>query len=752
MKKYHYIFILSFLLLSLTACNSKSASESTQIQENALGNIEAYTEVPLEISHLHIFDEYMYQNYLFYLAVDGESEDGIFDLSEKLPPVFIRIDLDNPDSTEIIPIEIPEDHQLQQIAVGDDGNVHILASKMDGYDIAGIVWYEFDLSGNMRKKVDISESLKDFHYYFPLDFIIDSNGNAYIAFALTNGIFAVNPLGELAFHIPIRNNFKFFFKDMEGLVYALHSPALVLAANFPEKNLLEYADLSGQGRYFIGLSKINDHLLTLANGDGVYDYDIVNEVLHERFQWSAINIHSHDGLRAYPLSGSRLLLAKRPENVGDIGYPKAVRYSIIRPKNAEDIAKEEAQRREWEALKATGEYGSITLGIVGSISLAINEAVREFNARNPYSLIEIKQYGESYSSDHSGGLSQLSNDIIVGKGPDILLLPQDLSFGAYVIQGAFKDLYPYLLADEDFDMANYRENVFRAYEMEGGLYGIPLSFYVEALYGRASELEGKNSWNIDEFIDFADRFPDSLIFQHPTKTAVLDICLKANGKNMVDWSSIDPKFDRELLVKILEFANRFIDADRYSDERMVSERISGGDIHLMAGYASPNTQYEMEIFGNRISHIGYPSENTSGYLISSNEVVAISSKCQYTGTAWQFISYLLSDEFQSQLFYPVKLSSLSNYLDYAKKGYGGGTISIIDDGIDVSYEVRGATDDEINLFLSLLEAASEIRIFDQQIDGIIKEEAGAFFAGNKAVEEVALVIENRVGIYIKELK
>jgi hypothetical protein len=52
----------------------------------------------------------------------------------------------------------------------------------------------------------------------------------------------------------------------------------------------------------------------------------------------------------------------------------------------------------------------------------------------------------------------------------------------------------------------------------------------------------------------------------------------------------------------------------------------------------------------------------------------------------------------------------------------------------------------------LLDTASEIRVYDQQIDLIIKEEASAYFSGNKSVETVADIIENRVGIYVKEIK
>jgi ABC-type glycerol-3-phosphate transport system substrate-binding protein len=329
-----------------------------------------------------------------------------------------------------------------------------------------------------------------------------------------------------------------------------------------------------------------------------------------------------------------------------------------------------------------------------------------------------------------------------------------LSFGAYVTQGVFIDLYPFIQADDAFDLGDYRENVFRAYEIGGNLYGIPVSYYVETLYGKESALSGITKWNMDEFISFVDRYPDSMIFHKPTKTAVLDLCLRANGGNMVDWTTTgnETGFDRNLLVKILEFANRFIDADRYSEERMIMERIEAGDIHLIAGGATAGAQFYLELFGEPVSHIGFPSEKGNGYLVHSSNVVAISSKCQFTDTAWQFIRYLLSDEVQANLIYgyPVKRSAIEPLIEAVKRG--GGTAGASGDGYEVSYEVRGATDAEIELFLNLLDTADEIRVFDQLIDAIIKEEAGAYFSGDKSVGEVADIIENRVGMYVKEMR
>lgn len=100
--------------------------------------------------------------------------------------------------------------------------------------------------------------------------------------------------------------------------------------------------------------------------------------------------------------------------------------------------------------------------------------------------------------------------------------------------------------------------------------------------------------------------------------------------------------------------------------------------------------------------------------------------------------------------YPVKRSRIEPYLKEARER--SGTTSVTDVGIQIMYESRGATDEEIQLFCDLLDTASDIRVHDWQIDSIIQEEAGAYFAGSKPIDLVADIIENRVDNYRIEMQ
>ena len=52
--------------------------------------------------------------------------------------------------------------------------------------------------------------------------------------------------------------------------------------------------------------------------------------------------------------------------------------------------------------------------------------------------------------------------------------------------------------------------------------------------------------------------------------------------------------------------------------------------------------------------------------------------------------------------------------------------------------------------LELVEATEGTHVFDYTIESIIKEEAAAFFAGDKTAQETADLIQSRVSLYLGE--
>lgn len=59
---------------------------------------------------------------------------------------------------------------------------------------------------------------------------------------------------------------------------------------------------------------------------------------------------------------------------------------------------------------------------------------------------------------------------------------------------------------------------------------------------------------------------------------------------------------------------------------------------------------------------------------------------------------------------------------------------------------------DIDEVTRMIENTDSRAMIDQNISNIINEESGAFFAGQKSAEETAGIIQNRVSVYIGEIR
>ena len=65
-------------------------------------------------------------------------------------------------------------------------------------------------------------------------------------------------------------------------------------------------------------------------------------------------------------------------------------------------------------------------------------------------------------------------------------------------------------------------------------------------------------------------------------------------------------------------------------------------------------------------------------------------------------------------------------------------------------EIFAATEEDIAAFRAIVDAVDRSYSYDEQLIGIITEEAGAYFAGQKSAADVAAIIQSRVSTYVAE--
>ena len=311
------------------------------------------------------------------------------------------------------------------------------------------------------------------------------------------------------------------------------------------------------------------------------------------------------------------------------------------------------------------------------------------------------------------------------------------------------------------------ESILRAYEKDGKLYSIPVYYTFRTMAVPASIAGERTKWTLDEMMEIADSYlPDSMFFRHESKEHVLRICLRANIGQVTGAVPGGQGLDRDLLMKMLTFAGRFA-AEDSNNEDLVIRAQEAGQLQCVCCESLFEIRLHQtmpHVFGEPVVYLGYPSETGNGNLISSVYEFAISEACADKEAAWQFISSLLSEEnqtdpYQRQSFgFPLRTSAReAAFAVLMEKLYGTGangeqeerpTHQIVFYGkmLDL-YAVR---EEDAAMIRELTENADTLSRRDEQVMGIITEEAGHYFSGAKSIGETVDVIEDRLRIYLME--
>ena len=163
--------------------------------------------------------------------------------------------------------------------------------------------------------------------------------------------------------------------------------------------------------------------------------------------------------------------------------------------------------------------------------------------------------------------------------------------------------------------------------------------------------------------------------------------------------------------------------------------------------------------------VGYPNKDKQGIYAQIDNGLAMSSKCADKDLAWEFIRTFMTKDYQGhhytnafgcptrkdvlEAFYKSKTTTeeyddeFGNHI-YPTEGSWGWD--------DLIVEVKPVSNEEIEFFNTTINRISGIWEYDDSLNTIIEEEAKAYFAGEKSVDEVCEIIQNRATTYVQENK
>ncbi|MBD5141480.1 MAG: extracellular solute-binding protein [Ruminococcus sp.] len=403
----------------------------------------------------------------------------------------------------------------------------------------------------------------------------------------------------------------------------------------------------------------------------------------------------------------------------------------------------------------------------------IYDFIRNFNARSDEYEVQFTELTVEYGGDK--GNEKFNADIAAGNYPDILLYNWEVQFPieSYAQKGMLANLYDFIDTDPDINREDYIENLFKAYETDGKLYKVITSFSIITLAGKSSIVGTEQGISFERLTELVNEYPDK---PFETKNDAFGTFITYGYNNYIDADTGVCRFDSEEFISLLEFCNQFPnefyepqnadDIQYYLLDREAALLNGTMPFDNMMIDRFGNVKYsEYMQFGEPVTFIGYPGVGGNGSVINPCDTkFSILSIGANPEGAWEFIKYFYSDAYQNKFVtekvngkycnrFPIKKSALEQLAEESKQlvwdsdekeyvepyyFWGGKKIPI---GVN--------TDEDNRRIYDLINGAVAENInFD--VTGIIKEEAGAYFAGQKSAEDVAEIIQNRVQNYLDE--
>lgn len=406
---------------------------------------------------------------------------------------------------------------------------------------------------------------------------------------------------------------------------------------------------------------------------------------------------------------------------------------------------------------------SIVLAAVNGGSDLAAMAVR-FNRNNNQYHLTVQNYDS---------LTDLYNAILARKAMDIIDL-SGVNVENLSRQGVFEDLTPYLEQSEAFDPSDFLDGILDVYTFDGTLVGIPETFTLRTVVGEQMWMGNSTGLTLEELFAIARQNPEALPFGDVSKEEMMQYLMMFNEDTFIDWDTGECHFDSEAFRSMLELVNRFPDSVGDGQEGVsLPNKIQNGEVLFAIAEIRSLKVFQLYkgMFGENAACIGFPTpDGKGGTLLYADNAFGMVATSENKSGAWEFIESVLQqkdvdnmdeEDIYNLYRFPDKFPTLKKIMnviteykieedrEWAGKGHEFSTV-YYDDGWTFTY--HAVTWDEIDVILDLLkETKASFSAEDEEVIKIINEEAFAYYSGQKRIEEVIRVIQNRVQVYVNEI-
>ena len=244
----------------------------------------------------------------------------------------------------------------------------------------------------------------------------------------------------------------------------------------------------------------------------------------------------------------------------------------------------------------------------------LEKAVAQFNRESAKYRVEIVDY-LAQGGNYEDAAQKLKLDVVTGKAPDIIAT-SGMDYRIFSGKGVLADLYSFMEGDGELSKGMLVQAPLKAFEEQGHLYSIAPSFQLHTMWGYEDVTGGRKGITFSELLRILEDAGKDLNAiggfsgDEPVLTRLCSACMD----EFVDWETGVCRFDGDYFKEVLSFARNYhpepAEVGYLQGIRDRKQVFTVGMISSVADY-----QLEQEIYGGKLSFIGYPTAKGSGTAV-----------------------------------------------------------------------------------------------------------------------------------------
>ena len=475
------------------------------------------------------------------------------------------------------------------------------------------------------------------------------------------------------------------------------------------------------------LGSVDDRIL-VKGMDGILVYDVEKETTDTLFMWTDIDIVSNDVVKVQLIDNSCMAVIYNDRN-DETGRTYGIEF-------VERVSKENVTADDREELVIGCMYMPVLL----------ERNVVEFNKSQQKYHVSIRTYNDrSNEVTTDEAITKLYLDLASGNAPDMLNL-QYLDIYNLVDKNAIEDLRPYFEGDTETGIQDYVEAVVEAFTIDGVLTAVPPEYYIYSYFGKQDMVGESAGWTIEDVDTCLNNNPGSVVSLYWSKEYALGRILAYSVDAFIDSDNGTCDFTTDAFDALLDILEQLPDEADYSVVEGKSGLIADISLHDFESIQQYYVQY-----GDDIVIKGYPTaDGRECHNIGITDAYSIVSTSECKDGAWEFIKFSLANDKSGSSFSSNK-KQLQELIAAELSHAGEEKLSTFftEQG---QFNYHYATQEEIDTVMHMIENVELSVPADSEIINIIEEELAGYFAGSRTKEAVTAVIQDRVQLYLDEIK